>query len=92
MPRKSKNDDLEQVLTRISREAHRILDIACAAERKSMTELLRPVVEQYADQLSKEPEIAVMLEQARKYEARRKGVQLLPEKRATTPTVESGSG
>lgn len=64
----------------MSRDAHRVLEIARAAERKSMTELLRPVVEEYADGLAKEPEIASMLDQARKYEARKRGVQLLAEK------------
>jgi hypothetical protein len=78
VPRASKNDELEQVLTRVSRDTHRVLEIVRAAERKSMTELLRPIVEEYADQLAKEPEIAAMLDQARKYEARKKGVQLLP--------------
>jgi hypothetical protein len=84
MPRGSKNEELEQALTRVSREAHRVLEVACVAERKSMTELLRPVVEDYAAQLAKEPEIAAMLDQARKYEARKKGVELLPEKRETS--------
>lgn len=84
VPHGSKNDDLEQVLTRVSSDAHRVLEIARAAERKSMTELLRPVVEEYAARLAKEPEIAAMLEQARKYEARKKGVQLLPDTKGTS--------
>ena len=79
----SKNDGLEPALTRVSRAAHRVLEIACVAERKSMTELLRPVVEDYAARLEDEPEIAAMLNQARKYEARKKGVELLPDKGAT---------
>jgi hypothetical protein len=92
MPRTPKNDDLEQVLTRISGDAHRTLEIACAAERKSMTELLRPVVEAHAEHLAKEPEIAVMLEQARNYEARKKGVELLRKKSDAKPSVGSGQG
>jgi hypothetical protein len=80
----SKNDGLEPALTRVSREAHRVLQIACVAERKSMTDLLRPIVEDYATRLADEPEIAAMLKEARKYEARKKGVELLPDsKRAS---------
>ena len=49
-----------------------------------MTDLLRPVVEDYATRLADEPEIAAMLKEARKYEARKKGVELLPDnKRAS---------
>jgi hypothetical protein len=81
MSPKSKNDQLEQVLTRVPTDTYRVLEIARAAERKSMTDLLRPVVEAYAEQLMKEPEIAEMLDLARKYEARKRGVELLPEKR-----------
>ncbi len=91
MARESKNDDLQQVLTRVSSDAHRVLEIARAAERKSMTELLRPVVEDYAAQLANEPEIAAMLDHARKYEARKKGVKLLPDKRATKRRPSVGS-
>jgi hypothetical protein len=79
-PRGSKNDGLEQVLTRVNADAHRVLKMAAAAENKSMTDLLRPVVEQHAEHLAGEPEIAKMLDQARKYEARKKGVELLPDK------------
>jgi hypothetical protein len=57
----------------------RILKMAAAAEDKSMTELLRPAVERYAEELSGEPEIPEMLKQARKYRARKRGVDLLPE-------------
>ena len=64
---------MEPALTRVSRETHRVLEIACVAERKSMTDLLRPVVEDYATRLADEPEIAAMLKEARKYEARKKG-------------------
>jgi uncharacterized protein (DUF1778 family) len=81
MARESKNDGLQQVATRVSDEAHRVLELAATAEQKSMTDLLRPTVEQYAEQLAREPEIAQMLVQARKYEARKKGVELLPERR-----------
>ena len=45
-----------------------------------MTDLLRPVLEDYAARLAEEPEIAAMLKEARKYEARKKGVELLPDK------------
>ena len=72
MAPKTKNDGLEQVLTRVSADAHRVLEIACAAERTSMTQLLRPVVESHANSLAKEPEIASMLEQARRYEERKR--------------------
>ena len=71
MVRESKNDGLQQVATRVSDEAHRVLELAATAEQKSMTDLLRPTVEQYAEQLAREPEIAQMLVQARKYEARK---------------------
>ncbi len=57
-----------------------------------MTELLRPVVEAHAEQLAKEPEIAAMLEQARKYEARKKGVELLPKKNKAKPSAGSDHG
>jgi uncharacterized protein (DUF1778 family) len=90
MPRESKNDELEQVATRVTNEAHRVLEIAAAAERKSMTELLRPAVERYADELAQEPEIIEMLDQARKYEARKKGVKLLPQKNRPARGRSSG--
>jgi hypothetical protein len=60
-----------------------VLEIACVAERKSMTDLLRPVLEDYAARLADEPEIAAMLKEARKYEARKQGVELLPDKSAS---------
>jgi uncharacterized protein (DUF1778 family) len=78
MPRESKNEGLQQVATRVSDEARRVLELAAVAEQKSMTDLLRPTVEQYAEQLAREPEIAEIRAQARKYEARKKGVALLP--------------
>jgi hypothetical protein len=56
MPGGSKNDGLEPALARVSRDAHRVLQIACVAERKSMTDLLRPVVEDYAARLADEPD------------------------------------
>lgn len=84
MAPQSKNDGLEQVLTRVSEDAVRVLKMAAAAENKSMTEFLRPAVERYAEELAAEPEIAEMLKQARKYTARKQGVvDLLPEKRAS---------
>lgn len=70
MPAQPTSDRLEQVATRVSADAHRVLEMACAAESTSMTQLLRPVVEAHASLLAKEPEIAAMLKQARKYEAR----------------------
>ena len=90
MARESKNDGLEIAATRVSREAHRILELAATAERKSMTELLRPAVEKFAEELAREPEIAEMLVQAHKYEARKKGVKLLPQKGASARSRSSG--
>ena len=40
--------------------------------------------EHFAEALAHEPEIAEMLVQARKYEARKKGVKLLPQEDGTT--------
>jgi hypothetical protein len=75
---------LEPALTRVSRAVHRVLLIARVAEHKWMTNLLRPVVEDYATRLADEPEIATMLKEAGKYEARKKGVEPLPDsKRAS---------
>lgn len=90
MAREPKNDGLELAATRVSREAHRILELAAAAERKSMTELLRPAVEDFAEALAQEPEIAEMLVQARKYQVRKEGVKLLPQKGASARRRSSG--
>jgi uncharacterized protein (DUF1778 family) len=81
MAPQSKNDGLEQVATRVSEKSARVLKLAAAAEDKSMTEFLRPAVERYAEELAAEPEIAEMLKQARKFTARKQGVELLPEGR-----------
>jgi hypothetical protein len=73
MTHRSKNAGLEQVATRVSAAAHRVLKLVMAAEQKSMTDLLRPAVEEYARRLAGEPEIAAMLHEADKYAARKAG-------------------
>ena len=77
----SKNDGLEQVATRIPTESVRVLQLVAAAERKSMTDLLRPVLEEYAATLVQEPEVARMLEQADQWAERSSGVPSLPARR-----------
>lgn len=92
MAAQSKNDGLEQVLTRVSEHAVRVLKLAAAAEDKSMTEFLRPAVERYAEELAAEPEIEEMLKQARRYQARMLGVDLLPEKAGAKTRTAKASG
>jgi hypothetical protein len=55
-------------------EDARVLQLVAAAEKKSMTDLLRPVLEGYAKSLVKEQEVARMLEQADKWAERKSGV------------------
>jgi len=73
-PQTSKNDGREQVATRVHGQAARVLALVAAAEGKSMTDLLRPVVEAHAEALADEPEIAAILEQADKWIERSTGV------------------
>jgi uncharacterized protein (DUF1778 family) len=90
VPRESKNDGLEIVATRVSDDVRRVLEFAATAQRKSMTDLLRPAVEQFAENLAREPEIATMLAAARKYEARKRGAKPAPQK-GSRPRPASGT-
>jgi hypothetical protein len=83
--------DAKQVATRVSPRTWEILQVAMLLEKaESLQSLLRPVVEEWAEQLATtEPEVARMLEQLDGYQARKRGVTpirspQLPQRKSNT--------
>lgn len=69
----------KQVATRISEDAWEVLQIGMLVERsESVQDLLRPVVERYAEALEQEAEVREIREQVRAYQDRKRGVTSLP--------------
>lgn len=68
----------KQVATRVSADAWRVLQVGLLVEgRATVQDLLRPVVEEYAQRLYAEPEVRAILEEADRYEGRKRGVTRL---------------
>jgi plasmid stability protein len=71
-----------QVATRVSTETREILTAGLLTERaESMQELLRPVVEAYAEKLEKEPEVKTILAEIDKYQSRKHGIRKLKQRK-----------
>lgn len=73
-----RDNDTRLVATRVSPEAFDVLQIALLAEgAESMQELLRPIVEEYAEKLAREPEVRAIMDSVEDYRARKAGVRRL---------------
>jgi hypothetical protein len=68
---------VRQVSTRVSPEAFALLEIGTLVEKLSMQDLLRPIVEEYAQELSRQPEVIAIAEQVEAYQTRTTGVERL---------------
>lgn len=68
-----------QVSTRVSEDVLEMLQIGMLVEGvDTMQDLLRPVVEAYAEELRKDKEIRALRDGARKVKDRKRGVSRLP--------------
>jgi len=68
-----------QVATRVSNDVFEMLQIGLLVEGvETMQDLLRPVVEAYAEQLQEDKEIRALRDGARKVKDRKRGVSSLP--------------
>ena len=83
-------DDTKLIATRISPEAFEVLQIALLAEQAdSMQELLRPVIEEYANVLGREPEVQAVKTNLQAYRDRKQGVKRLPRNRRSAQPARS---
>ena len=84
--------ELRQVATRIPTETWEILNVGLTIERApSMQELLRPVIEEYARRLAKEPEVRSIRGEVEKYRARKHGAKRPKRRSKATRTARGHS-
>jgi hypothetical protein len=76
----SENLSTRQVATRISDDDFRVLQVGLVVEDAStMQDLLRPVIERFARELEREPEVAKILRESQAYRDRKSGVRRIAE-------------
>jgi hypothetical protein len=79
----AKASDSKQVATRVAPTTWEVLQIGLLLEDvETVQDLLRPVVEEYAERLEREPEVQAILKEVRGYQARKSGVSRLPRARS----------
>lgn len=88
---RGKGEGVEQVTARVSKQTWRILQVVMVLEdRRSMQDVIGPVIEAFASGRAKEPEIKAVLDRKREYLARREGTvrHLRPQARRARRDLE----
>ena len=80
----SKTSEMRQVATRVSAETWELLQVGLLIEgADTMQDLLRPIVDRYARELSEAPEVQRILKEVAAYRDRRSGVERLDSRRGS---------
>jgi hypothetical protein len=74
--------EMKLIATRVPREVWDILQVVAVVEdAATMQDLLRPVVEAYAEKMGQEPEVQAILGEASKYRARKSPISHITQAR-----------